>query len=226
MANVFHHPDKGDFQLERLILFSDAVFAIAITLLVIELKVPELDRENYNDAALAHELKHLVPRFMGFVISFAIIGVYWAIHHRLFGFVHKYSNRLIFLNMLFLFSIVLMPFSTGMFGEYSRPSAMKMFIPFAIYVGNISLTGFSNYFLWNYACNPSNGIAAGFPDQHYVKMAKRRSLVVPVVFLIALIVSIWYPIQARYIPIFLVLIFRIFFKLSKRNKPKNEISPN
>ena len=216
MPNVFHHPDKGDFQLERLILFSDAVFAIAITLLVIELKVPELARENYNDAALAHELKHLVPRFMGFVISFAIIGIYWSIHHRLFGFVHKYSNRLIFLNMLFLFSIVLMPFSTGMFGEYSRPSAMKMFIPFAFYVGNISLTGFSNYFLWNYACKPSNNIAAGFPDQEYVKNAKRRSLVVPIVFLIALIVSIWYPVQARYIPIFLVVIFRIFLKLDKK----------
>jgi len=222
MPKVFHHPDKGDFQLERLILFSDAVFAIAITLLVIELKVPELDRADYNDAALAHELKHLIPRFIGFVISFGIIGVYWSIHHRLFGFVHKYSTRLIFLNMLFLFSIVLMPFSTGLFGEYSRPTAMKMFIPFAFYVGNVALTGFSNYLLWRYACNPANGIAAGFPDHEYVVNAKRRSLIVPVVFLIALIVSIWYPSEARYIPISLVLIFRIFLKLNKKKPSKNE----
>jgi uncharacterized membrane protein len=220
MPNVFHHPDKGDFQLERLILFSDAVFAIAITLLVIELKVPELDKENYNDAALSHELKHLIPRFIGFVISFAIIGIYWSIHHRLFGFVHKYSTRLIFLNMLFLFSIVLMPFSTGLFGEYSRPAAMKMFIPFAFYVGNVALTGFSNYFLWRYACNPSNGIAAGFPDREYVIIAKRRSLVIPIVFLTALVVSIWYPIQARYIPATLVVIFRVFLKLSKKKPSK------
>jgi len=216
MPKVFHHPEKGDFQLERLILFSDAVFAIAITLLVIELKVPELEKENFTDAALLHELKHLVPRFMGFIISFAIIGIYWSIHHRLFGFVHKYSTRLIFLNMLFLFTIVLMPFSTGLFGEYSRPSAIHMFTPFAFYVGNIAMTGFSNYLLWRYACEPSNGIAEGFPDREYVKNAKRRSLVVPIVFLIALIVSIKFPIEARYVPVTLLLIFRFYLKLSKK----------
>lgn len=221
MSKVFHHPEKGDFQLERLILFSDAVFAIAITLLVIELKVPEL-KDEFTDAALLNEMKHLVPRFMGFIISFALIGIYWSIHHRLFGFVHKYSARLIFLNMLFLFSIVLMPFSTGLFGEYSRPSTIHMFIPFAFYVGNISLTGFSNFLLWNYVCDPSNGIADGFPDKEYVKTAKRRSLIVPIVFLISLVVAIWYPIAARYFPVFLILIFRIFFKLTNKNIKSHE----
>ncbi len=217
MPKVFHHPEKGDFQLERLILFSDAVFAIAITLLVIELKVPELEKGNYTDTALLHELKHLVPRFMGFILSFALIGIYWSIHHRLFGFVHKYTNRLIFLNMLFLFSIVLMPFSTGLFGEYSTPSTIHMFTPFAFYVGNITLTGFSNFLLWRYVCNPANGIADGFPDSDYIKTAKRRSLVVPIIFLISLVVAIWYPIMARYVPIFLILILRVFLRLQKKS---------
>jgi uncharacterized membrane protein len=217
MPKVFHHPDKGDFQLERLILFSDAVFAIAITLLVIELRVPELNGE-VTDKALLHEMIHLIPRFMGFVISFVLIGIYWSIHHRLFGFVHKYSNRLIALNMLFLFSIVLMPFSTGLFGEYSTPSTMHLVTPFAFYVGNISLTGFSNFLLWRYVCEPSNGIADGFPDRQYVKTAKIRSLVVPVVFLISLVVSFWYPVLARYVPVSLVLIFQVFLKLTKKNK--------
>ena len=220
MPNVFHHPEKGDFQLERLILFSDAVFAIAITLLVIELKVPQLEKENFNDTALLHELLHLLPRFMGFVISFALIGVYWSIHHRLFGFVHKYSSRLIFLNMLFLFSIVLMPFSTGLFGEYSRPSAIHMFVPFAFYVANITLTGFSNFLLWRYVCNPANGIADGFPDAEYVKTAKKRSVVVPIIFLISLLVAVWFPVLARYVPLILVVILRIFLKLQKKKPSK------
>lgn len=215
MPKVFHHPEKGDFQLERLILFSDAVFAIAITLLVIELKVPEL-KDEFTDAALLHELKHLVPRFMGFCISFAIIGIYWGIHHRLFGFVHKYSTRLIILNMLFLFSIVLMPFSTGLFGEYSRPAAIHMVTPFAFYVANIMLTGMFNFLLWNYVCEPANGIADGFPDAHYVKMAKIRSLMVPLVFFVALIVSFWYPVESRYVPLTLVVIFRLFLRLTKK----------
>jgi uncharacterized membrane protein len=217
---VFHHPEKGDFQLERLILFSDAVFAIAITLLVIELKVPELTKENLNDSALLHEMKDLIPHFMGFVISFVLIGVFWSIHHRLFGFVHKYSTRLIFLNMLFLFSIVLMPFSTGLFGEYSRPSTMHMFVPFAFYVANIILTGFSNFLLWQYVTNPANGIADGFPDAEYIKTAKRRSLVVPIVFLISLLVAVWSPILARYVPIFLVGILKVFFNLQKKKTNK------
>jgi uncharacterized membrane protein len=221
MPNVFHHPEKGDFQLERLILFSDAVFAIAITLLVIEIKVPELNTQ-FTDAALLHEMKHLAPKFMGFILSFIIIGVYWSIHHRLFGFIHKYSTRLIFLNMLFLFFIVLMPFSTGLLGEYSRPAAMGMTLPFAFYCGNVALAGFANFLLWRYACNPLNDIAKGFPDAKYVKTAKTRSLVIPLLFVAALIVSFWFPMLARYVPVLLIVILRVFLKLGKNEKKENE----
>ena len=221
MPKVFHHPEKGDFQLERLILFSDAVFAIAITLLVIEIKVPELKTE-FTDTALLHEMKHLDPRFMGFILSFVIIGVYWTIHHRLFGFIHKYSTRLIFLNLFFLFFIVLMPFSTGLFGEYSTPAGINMILPFAFYCGNVALAGFANFLLWRYACNPLNGIAQGFPDAQYVKTARIRSLVIPLIFVAALIVSFWYPILARYVPVIIIVILRVFLKLRKNEKKEHE----
>ena len=111
MSVQLHNELKKEFQLERLILFSDAVFAIAITLLVIEIKIPEL-HEGVSDAAILLSLKHLIPKFVGFIISFAIIGTYWTIHHRLFGFVINFDKKLLLLNLLFLFFIVLMPFST------------------------------------------------------------------------------------------------------------------
>src|SRR5215204_5839473 len=94
MSNKLHNELKKEFQLERLILFSDAVFAIAITLLVIEIKIPEV-HENVSDKVLLHELKHLVPKFIGFLISFMLIGLYWTIHHRMFGFVTNYNKRLV-----------------------------------------------------------------------------------------------------------------------------------
>ena len=75
MSNQLHNELKKEFQLERMILFSYAVFAIAITLLVIEIKVPEL-HEHITDKALLAALSHLIPKFFGFVTSFALIGLY------------------------------------------------------------------------------------------------------------------------------------------------------
>lgn len=221
MSDHLHNELKKEFQLERLILFSDAVFAIAITLLVIEIKVPELHDEISNKA-LMHELGHLLPKFLGFIVSFLLIGIFWSIHHRLFGYVINYTNKLIVLNLLFLFTIVLMPFSTGFFGEYSAPRTMQLIPPFVFYVGNICLTGFANYALWNYAGNPANKIAEGFPHEHYVADTKRRALIVPCFFLLSLLVAFYNPVLARYIPILIAPAMSIINKniANKRNKLK------
>src|SRR5712675_1560100 len=125
MSHQLHHElkkdpsaDKAGFQLERMILFSDAVFAIAITLLVIEIKVPLIDRHVATDALLLNALDELIPKFIGFFISFFIIGLYWTIHHRMFGYVINYTRRLLWLNLIFLLAVVLMPFSTAFYSEY------------------------------------------------------------------------------------------------------------
>src|SRR5204863_8779769 len=130
MSNGLHNELKKDlpagkagFQLERMILFSDAVFAIAITLLVIEIKIPDKEwmREHggISDGAILNALKYMVPKFLGFLISSMLIGLYWTIHHRMFGFVTSYDRKLLFLNLLFLFFVALMPFSTGFYSEYA-----------------------------------------------------------------------------------------------------------
>ena len=216
MRDILHHESKKEFQLERLILFSDAVFAIAITLLVIEIKVPELHGAEATEKALLHKLAELIPKLLGFIISFAIIGLYWRIHHRLFGFVTGYTPRLVALNLFFLFTIVLMPFSTGIFGEYSRPSTIHLITPLAVYVFNICLTALANFLLWRYATNPANKVG-DFPDPHFVRSAKRRSLIIPSIFLLSLVVAFWNPYVARYVPILIPLVVRI---VNRRPKPK------
>jgi uncharacterized membrane protein len=211
-----HNELKKEFQLERMILFSDAVFAIAITLLVIEIKVPEL-HENVTEKALLKEIGHLVPKFLGFIISFMIIGAYWTIHHRLFGYITKLTSKLTALNFFFLFTIVLMPFSTGIFGEYSRPSTLHLITPYAVYILNICLTGLANYLLWSYVSKPANQVAEGLPDQQIMKHAKQRALLIPVIFFCSLLVALWNPYVGRYVPLLIPIVLKLVIK-----KPKNK----
>src|SRR5215204_1150393 len=123
MDNKLHNELRKEFQLERMVLFSDAVFAIAITLLVIEIKIPEKAEleEGISNHSLLLALVHLIPKFLGFIISFMLIGIYWTVHHRMFGYVTSYTPKLLRLNLLFLFFIALMPFSTGFYSEYAGP---------------------------------------------------------------------------------------------------------
>lgn len=180
---------KQEFQLERMILFSDAVFAIAITLLVIEIKVPHIESEIY-DTTVLNALFHLLPKFIGFVFSFFIIGIYWTVHHRLFSYLHKFDNKLIWLNILFLFSIVLMPFTTALYSEFYQPN---LHIPYLIYTINISLTGFFSYLLVRHLAYSKNKITVGFTNKNLIGSAIAKSWMMPIIFLIGLIISYLLP---------------------------------
>lgn len=76
---------KKEFQIERMILFTDAVFAIAITLLIIEIKAPEIHK-NMGFTEMVDQLLNLIPKFVGFIISFFVVAIYWRSHHRMFSF--------------------------------------------------------------------------------------------------------------------------------------------
>src|SRR5512137_1560994 len=89
--------------LERIFLFTDAVMAIAITLLVLDLRVPE------GPAGLGRALIALWPSYLSYLLSFVIIGNYWLSHHRLFRAIGRYDDRLVWLSLLFLFFIALLP---------------------------------------------------------------------------------------------------------------------
>src|SRR5690348_4972851 len=90
--------NRKQFQLERMILFSDAVFAIAITLMAIEIKVPETTPGSLIQSdELAHKLLELLPHFIGFIVSFIVVSIFWHTHHRTFGYVIGYDGGLIWL---------------------------------------------------------------------------------------------------------------------------------
>lgn len=173
---------KKEFQVERLALFSDAVFAIAITLLVIEMKIPEL-KAPHTDGHLAEVMaSELVAKFIGFVVSFTVIAVYWINHHQLLGFVTGHNRKLLWANMYLLFTIVLMPFSSGMYSEYWFSNLL---IPIGIYTLNILASSLMLMRLWRIIINPAYHLCEQPPARELVRYHRARNLVAPFVFVLS-----------------------------------------
>jgi len=223
MSNL-HSEVKKEFQLERLILFSDAVFAIAITLLIIEIKIPEI-HENVTDRVLLNALAHLLPKFFGFIISFLMIAMYWTVHHRMFGFVINYTPRLLWLNLFFLFFIVLMPFSMGFYSEYTGGELItrQLKIPLTFYAMNLVAVGVTNYFLWSYISNPKLKLLDESVDQMAIRMAKVRSITVPAIFFLMLPVAY---LTDVFFAVFIPILIPVALRITKRFATKqNKIKP-
>lgn len=103
--------------LERIVFMSDAVFAIALTLLVLEIKLPPLEHP-LTSGEFAGAILGLLPKLYSYVLSFLVLGVYWVAHHRDFGNVTCYDARLIWLNLFVLLFVDFLPFSSALLGEY------------------------------------------------------------------------------------------------------------
>lgn len=111
----------------RLEAFSDGVLAIAITLLVLEIKAPHLEASQDVRATLL-ALLALTPKFVSYLLSFVFIAVFWVNHHQFFRLVRQVDAGLLWRNILLLLALSFIPFPTGMIGEYPRnPVALALF---------------------------------------------------------------------------------------------------
>ena len=124
----------------RLEAFSDGVFAIVITLLVLEIKVPHVPGPELKQA-----LFQLMPKFFSFALSFVIIGVYWVAHHNMMNFIAKTDRVSLWLNILVLFTICIIPFPTALIGDYPKETAPVVFYGFTLMAVNLSGTWFWVY---------------------------------------------------------------------------------
>jgi uncharacterized membrane protein len=105
------HP-KHDFMIERIAFFSDAVFAIAITLLAIEIHPPLVKNSETAEEVWQH-FAEIIPELIGLLVSFWLIGSVWLRHHQLFKYLDNFDIRFMVFNLWLLFTIILFPFSTG-----------------------------------------------------------------------------------------------------------------
>src|SRR5215472_16675277 len=138
----------------RLEAFSDGVFAIVITLLILNVHVPD------GRTLTVQSLRPLVPPLATFVLSFIIVGVYWVAHHHMLHFVTRVNRRLLWLNLLVLLSVVFIPFPTSLLGTgFNNPLAVRL------YGLSVIATNLSGLFFWLYATAHPELIAANVSRQ-------------------------------------------------------------
>ncbi len=131
---------------KRLIAFTDAVMAVAITLLVLDLKLPP----GVTDAELPRVLASSSHQLWCYVLSFLVIGLLWMAHHNQFSFITRVDGVLMWLNLLFLLAIGLIPFVTSVMSEHATP------LPTMLYAAVLMTTSLSLAAIWAHARgNPS-----------------------------------------------------------------------
>src|SRR5215204_2045033 len=177
---------NSELQLERIVFFSDAVFAIAITLLIIEIKVPHLEH-HAPDRDFWLALVKLIPNFFGYFFSFFVIGAYWVGHHRIYGHIVRWNYGLIWRNILFLMSIGFMPFATAFFTEIFPPR----FPPLTLYAATFSAAGLLQLWQWRYAVKKR--LIDEDLNQTLVSYFSWRMISLPVVGVIAIIIGLINP---------------------------------
>ena len=196
---------KIDHALERLIFFSDAVFAIAITLLVIEIHVPHVE-SGAPDLAYWAALAQLIPNFVGYAVSFGVIGIFWAGHHRAFCLSGHYQVRAALWNLVFLGAIAFIPFVTAFMSMH--PGAR---VPAVLYWTWLLLTALLNLRVSSIATRPPM-LADGVPPQDAADVP-RRSLSVVLGAASSLATSFFVPFAAPVamatIPLWRLLLVRI-----------------
>jgi uncharacterized membrane protein len=188
MATDAEHPSPGaerslreeardqSREVARIAAFSDGVFAIAITLLALQLEIPARDGVD-----VWAEVSALAPNFIAFAVSFVVVGAYWVAHHRLFSQIERYDGRLIWLNLLSLFFIVLMPFTASLIGEHGdQPAAV------AIYALSISAAGFVNTGMAVYALGGHRLCSARLSETR-IKYHIWRGLTIALVFSLSIV---------------------------------------
>ncbi len=174
--------DRTDFG--RIVAFTDGVMAVAITLLVLNLEVPEVRPDELDEA-----LRDLDGSFLAYVLTFALVGRFWVIHHNLFETLERFDGRMMVLNLLFLMLIALMPFGMDLVDSYPDTS-----IAVATFAVILSLTAFTHWTMTTHA------LRSDFVHAQRVRDTRRRSVVslgVPAVFLMSVPVAFVSPVAAQ-----------------------------
>ena len=203
-----HEPETG-LSFERVVFFSDAVFAIVITLLVLELKVPHVGE--HTEPALRHSLVELLPRVIGFVTSFLIIGLMWIEHHRIFRYIADYDAGLLWRNLLLLLCVSFVPFPTALFSEnfWSRTA-------FILYTASFGGVATAKLLIWRHAV--AKNLLKHDVTPALERRIARRSLAVPLACAIAIglaFISIFLaPLSFMLIPV----LARLLDPTSKKSK--------
>lgn len=183
------HP-KQDFQVERIAFFSDAVFAIALTLLIIEFRPPHITKDS-TYAEIWHDLVHMKFKLASLVFSFALIINYWIKHHTLFKHIHNYNNDVLKANMWILLPVIFFPFSTSFLYEVLEVSDSNLdllTLPFRVFILNNMLAAAATYYFYYVVMKKNRAFAYPW-DSFEEKLFAEQLLLFTVCFTVVFLLS-------------------------------------
>jgi len=193
----------------RLESFVDAVFAVAITLLVLDLVVPALPHSN---VAIIAYLDSLLPKFVGYFLAFFLLAILLNIHNRQFKNLEYADQNLWWLNIVFLAFIVLVPFVTSIWTEYGDTTIGVLFFHF-----NMLISGLILYFIWAYAKNHKYLLRKDITSRT-ISIITYRNLAIPIASIIAIGLAFFTPILSNVAYALILLIIFITPVLIKKKK--------
>jgi uncharacterized membrane protein len=197
---------------ERTAYFSDAVFAIAMTLLAVEIQVPRVPGED-----LAHALREQVPEYLAFALSFAVVGAAWMSHHRMFRLLDTYDATLQRLNLLGLLFVALVAYGTAVLAAYADQSVAVI-----LYAAIVAAMGLAHVGMWQYAWN--RGLFTDRLGPDLFGYLRARGAVVPAVFLASIPVALVSPDAAKYLWI-AIAVFQVALIWVYHRRTASEVTP-
>jgi uncharacterized membrane protein len=195
---------QNQLGLERLVFFSDAVCAIAITLLVLEIRLPSADG-TLTDSQISPILAGMWHKFLAYVISFLVIGAFWIGHHRKFRYIKRYDSTLLFLNLLMLMGIAFLPFPSSMISEYPYRNVT------IFYAFTLMLTSVCSVIIWWYASR-NNRLIDPDLDQKIVRRQFINPIVTSIIFLLSIGVAF---LDVNLAKLFWLLIFPVTMYINR-----------
>lgn len=204
----------GFIEFDRVLFFSDAVFAIAITLLAVELHVPSTAAKIKTTDELYHDKFSLI----GFGISFAVIALFWLGHHGMFRYITAFDRPLIALNLVFLGTIAFLPYPTAVLSAHSlkHPGAV------IFYAICTCAAGLGESAIWLYATRRGSGLTDSSVDGVRLPYTL-RIIRVPIVFAISIPIAIVAPVGAPYIWILIFITGLAINRFVPRREPPEQI---
>jgi uncharacterized membrane protein len=183
-----HHPAQvkrlaSDIPTARIETLVDGVFAIVMTVLVFDLRVPLEDQ--VAQEGLLRALGHLAPNLLSYVLTFVILGVLWVGHHNQYFYIRRADRVLLWINIFFLMAVSLLPFSAGIFSRYGQES-----VSIIAYNSNLILAGLLMYLHWAYATRDNHLLGIKI-EPEVRRIVSIRILTPPVLYLSAILVSLF-----------------------------------
>ena len=171
-----------DIKIEHVISFSDAVFAFAITLMALTIDIPDLP-PNLSQSELLQRLDDSYPQLEDYIISFAVIAIFWISYHQVFNHIRGSHISMVYLNLLFLLFITLLSLTTSFVTNYASYQ-----IPYIIYCTVVIMTSSLLVLIWWYATKDYRLVDKGMHPL-FIKGTFFALLAIPIIFSISVVIS-------------------------------------